>query len=60
MNGKAKLKNKTFTKSIVAIMLNFGIASHWWGEILLTICYVLHKVLKSKNKFSPHETLKKK
>jgi len=31
MNGKAEIKNRTFTKSVVAIMLNSGAVPHWWG-----------------------------
>jgi len=42
MNGKAKRKNRTFTELVVAIMLNSGAAPHWWGEILLTVSYVLN------------------
>ena len=29
MNGKAELKNRTFTELVDAIMLNSGAASHW-------------------------------
>jgi len=59
MNGKAGRKNRTFTESVVSIMLNSEDASHWWGEILLTVCFVLNRVPKSKNKISPYEILKK-
>ena len=31
MNGKAKRKNMTFTELVVAILLNSGVAKHWWG-----------------------------
>ena len=58
MNGKAERKNRTLTESVVAILLNSGAASHWWGEILLTVCYVLNRVPKSKSKISPYEILK--
>ena len=58
MNGKAERKNRTLTESVVAILLNSGAASHWWGEILLTACYVLNRVPKSKSKISPYEILK--
>jgi len=40
-------------------MLNSGAAPHWWGEILLTVSYVLNRVPKTKNKVSPYEILKK-
>ena len=42
----------------MAILLNSGAASHWWGGILLTVCYVLNRVPKSKSKISPYEILK--
>ena len=57
MNGKAK-KNGTFTELVIAILLNFGAAKHWWGDIILTVCYVLNRIPKSKNKISPYEILK--
>ncbi|KAK2356784.1 hypothetical protein QL285_094109 [Trifolium repens] len=40
-------------------MLYSGVAPHWWGEILLTVCYVLNRVPKVKNTVSPYEILKK-
>ena len=40
-------------------MINSGVAPHWWGEILLTVCYVLNRVPKSKSKISPYEIVKK-
>ncbi|CAJ2678824.1 unnamed protein product [Trifolium pratense] len=59
MNGKAERKNRTLTELVVAIMLNSGAAAHWWGEIILTVCFVLNRVPKSKEMISPYETLKK-
>ncbi|KAK2429298.1 putative mitochondrial protein [Trifolium repens] len=59
MNGKAERKNRTFTELVVAIMLNSGAAPHWWGEILLTVCYVINRIPKTKNKISPFEILRK-
>ena len=59
MNGKAARKNITLTELVVAIMMNYSAAPHWWREILLTVCYVLNRVPKSKCKISPYEILKK-
>lgn len=59
MNGKAERNNRTFIELVVAIMMNFGAAPHWWGGILLTVCYVLNRVPKSKSKISPYEILNK-
>ncbi|CAL1388160.1 unnamed protein product [Linum trigynum] len=60
MNGKAERKNRTFTELVVAIMLNSGAASSWWGDILLTVCYVLNRLPKTNRKESPYEILKNK
>ncbi|KAK2442716.1 putative mitochondrial protein [Trifolium repens] len=59
MNGKAERKNRTLTELVVASMLYSGAAPHWWGEILLTVCYVLNRIPKVKNAVSPYEMLKK-
>ncbi|XP_071687092.1 uncharacterized protein [Rutidosis leptorrhynchoides] len=58
MNGKAERKIRTLIESVIAILLNSGAASHWWGEVLLTVCYVLNRVPKYKSKTSPYEILK--
>jgi hypothetical protein len=41
-------------------MLSSGAASHWWGEILLTVCYVLNRIPNSKSLISPYELWKNK
>lgn len=43
---------------MVAILLNSGVASHWWGEILLTVCYAMNRIPKSKRNFSPYEAFR--
>ena len=58
MNGKAERKNITFTKSVAVVLLNSGATSSWWGEILLTVCYVFNRIPKSKTKISPYEIWK--
>lgn len=58
MNGKAERKNRTFAELVVAIMINSGAAPHWWGEALLTVCYVLNRVPNAKTKVSPFELWK--
>ncbi|CAJ2640978.1 unnamed protein product [Trifolium pratense] len=52
-------KNRTLTELVVVIMLNTGAAAHWWGKIILIVCFVLNRVPKSKEMISPYETLKK-
>ncbi|KAM7494813.1 hypothetical protein LguiB_029422 [Lonicera macranthoides] len=60
MNGKAERKNRTYAELIVATLLNSGAASHWWGEILLTVCHILNRVPKIKSNLSPYEILNNK
>lgn len=60
MNGKAERKNRTYSELVVATLLSSGAASFWWGEILLTVCYVLNRVPNSKTKISPYEIWKNK
>lgn len=55
MNGIAERKNITLTELVVAVMLNYGVAPHWWGKLLLIVCYVLNKFLKLKIKISPYD-----
>ena len=45
MNGKAKRKNRTLTKLVVAILLESGTTPSWWGEIIKAINYVLEGFL---------------
>ena len=58
MNGKAERKNRTLAELTVAVLLSSGAASFWWGEILLTVCYVLNRIPNSKTKISPYIILK--
>ena len=60
MNGKAERKNRTYIELIVAVLLSSGAATYWWGEILLTVCYVLNRVPNSRTKIFPYELWKNK
>lgn len=59
MNGKAERKNITLIELVVSVMMNYGVAPYWWGEILLIVFYALNNVPKSKSKISPCDILKK-
>lgn len=48
MNAKEETNNRTLIELVVAIMLNFGTLSHWWGKLLLIVAYVLHIDAKTK------------
>lgn len=58
MNGKAERKNRTFSELVVALLISSGAASHWWGEALMTVCYVLNRIPKSKTQVTPFELWK--
>ena len=60
MNGKVERKNRTLCELTVAMLFNSGSASYLWGEILLTVCYVLNRVPSSKTKTPPYEIWKNK
>ena len=60
MNGKAERKNRTLCELTVATLLSSGAASYWWGEIVLTVCYVLNRIPNSKTNISPYEIWKNK
>lgn len=59
MNSKAERKNKTLIELVIAIMLNCGVTSHRWKDVLLTVFYVLKRVPKFNNNISPYEILSK-
>ena len=58
MNGKAERKNRTLTELLVALMLSSGASPSWWGEIILTVNFVLNRVPNAKTRISPYELWK--
>jgi transposase InsO family protein len=48
-NGIAKRKNHTLTELVNAMLETAGQYKEWWGEAILTVCYVLNRV-PTKNK----------
>ena len=60
MNGNVERKNRTYFELVVTILLNLGVVSHWWGKVLLIVCYVLNRAPNSKTKISHYEIWKNK
>jgi hypothetical protein len=54
-NGVAEQRNKTLT-NLVNGMLNYcGLSKSWWGEAILTTCFVLNRVPSSKGEITTYE-----
>ncbi|GJZ62910.1 zinc finger, CCHC-type containing protein [Tanacetum coccineum] len=54
-NGVAKRKNRAL-KEIVNSMLSYsGLSEGFWGEAMLTACYLLNMVSNKRNKTTPYE-----
>jgi transposase InsO family protein len=49
-NGFAERKNRTLTNLVNAMLETSGLSKEWWGEAILTECYVLNKVPQRTNK----------
>ena len=59
-NGVAERKNRTLTDLVNARLDTAGLSNEWWGEAILTACYVLNRVpIKNKEK-TPFEEWEKK
>nr|GEU38748.1 zinc finger, CCHC-type [Tanacetum cinerariifolium] len=43
-NGIAERKNRTLMDMVNSMMSYFGLSSGYWGEALLTACYILNRV----------------
>ncbi|GKE30341.1 zinc finger, CCHC-type containing protein [Tanacetum coccineum] len=59
-NGVAERKNRAL-KEIVNSMLSYsGLSEGFWGEAMLTACYLLNRVPNKRNKTTPYELWYKK
>ncbi|GJS22450.1 zinc finger, CCHC-type containing protein [Tanacetum coccineum] len=59
-NGVAERKNRAL-KEIVNSMLSYsGLSEGFWGEAMLTACYLLNMVSNKRNKTTPYELWYKK
>jgi transposase InsO family protein len=59
-NGIAERKNRTL-KEMVNTMLSYsGLSEGFWGEAMLTACYLLNRIPNKKNPITPYELWYKK
>ena len=54
-NGVAERKNRTLKEMVNSMLSNSGLSDGFWGEAMLTACYVLNRVPNKRNKDTPYE-----
>ena len=54
-NGVAKRKNRVLKEMVNSMLSYSGLSKGFWGEAMLTICYVLNRVQDKRNKTTPYE-----
>ncbi|GKB62597.1 zinc finger, CCHC-type containing protein, partial [Tanacetum coccineum] len=54
-NGIAKRKNRTLMDMVNSMMSHSGLSSGYWGEALLTACYILNRVPSKRSIKTPYE-----
>ena len=52
-NGMAERKNRTLIELTNAMLIEFGVPLHFWGEAILTACHVLNRVPHKKSHTTP-------
>jgi hypothetical protein len=58
-NGVAKRKNRTLVEMVNALLCNSGLNKSFWGEALVTACYILNRIPQKKSKVTLYELWKK-
>ncbi|GJR99358.1 zinc finger, CCHC-type containing protein [Tanacetum coccineum] len=54
-NGIAERKNRTLMDMVNSMMSYSGLSSGYWGEALLTACYILNRVPSKRSIKTPYE-----
>nr|GEW71489.1 zinc finger, CCHC-type [Tanacetum cinerariifolium] len=54
-NGMAERKNKALKEMVNSMLSYSGLSEGFWGESMLTDCYLLNRVPKKRNKTTPYE-----
>jgi transposase InsO family protein len=54
-NGIDERKNHTLTELVNAMLGTAGLSKEWWGEAILTMCYVLNRVPTKNKEITPFE-----
>ncbi|GJY90795.1 zinc finger, CCHC-type containing protein [Tanacetum coccineum] len=54
-NGVAKRKNRALKEMVNSMLSYSGLSEGFWGEAILTACYLLNRVPNKRNKTTPYE-----
>ncbi|GJY27177.1 zinc finger, CCHC-type containing protein [Tanacetum coccineum] len=54
-NGVAERKNRSLKEMVNSMLSYSGLSDRFWGEAMLTACYLLNKVPNKRNKTTPYE-----
>nr|KAJ0226961.1 hypothetical protein LSAT_V11C100031640 [Lactuca sativa] len=59
-NGLAERKNRTLKEMVNSMLSYSGLSEGFWGEAMLTACYILNKTPNKRSKNTPYEVWCKK
>ncbi|KAM0055964.1 putative RNA-directed DNA polymerase [Helianthus debilis subsp. tardiflorus] len=59
-NGVSERKNRTLKEMVNSMLSYSGLSEGFWGEAMLTACYLLNRVPNKKSKVTPYELWYKK
>ncbi|KAJ0599135.1 putative RNA-directed DNA polymerase [Helianthus annuus] len=59
-NCVSERKNRTLKEMVNSMLSYSGLSEGFWGEAMLTACYLLNRVPNKKSKVTPHELFYKK
>ncbi|GKB14277.1 zinc finger, CCHC-type containing protein, partial [Tanacetum coccineum] len=59
-NGVAERKNRALKEMVNSMLSYSGLSEGFWGEAMLTACYLLNRVPNKRNKTTPYELWYKK
>ncbi|KAD7478579.1 hypothetical protein E3N88_01715 [Mikania micrantha] len=59
-NGVAERKNRTLKEMVNSLLSYSGLNDGFWGEAMLTACYLLNRTPDKKNKITPYDLWKRK
>lgn len=59
-NGVAERKNRTLKEMVNSMLSYSGLSEGFWGEAMLTACYLLNRIPNKRNKVTPYELWHKK
>ncbi|GJV21467.1 zinc finger, CCHC-type containing protein [Tanacetum coccineum] len=57
-NGVAERKNRALKEMVNSMLSYSGLSEGFWGEAMLTACYLLNRVPNKRNKTTPYELWK--